>query len=404
MVEHRFAVPLHPGSDRTIELFAREVRAPAAADDDRPYLLMLNGGPGQPAARPDVLDGWLPRALRGFHVVLLDQRGTGLSSPVTARSLAAVAPGDAAAQAEHLAHFRADAIVRDAEAIRPAFTGGAPWSILGQSFGGFCALTYLSFAPEGVREAFITGGLPPLTRPADDVYRGTFSRLDTRLAAYFTRYPDDRAAWERVLAALEAEPVAMPRGGTLSARRLRTIGLGIGMEPGFERLHYLIEQAWDGEALSATFLEAVEQQLSFTRYPLYAVLHEAVYAQGEATRWAAQRILDAHHAPPLLLGEMIFPWMFEDEPSLRPFAEVAELLAQRAEWPRLYDPAQLAANEVPAVAAVYLDDMYVDADLSRETASAVGGLRVWLTNEAQHDGLHRGPVLDRLLAMRRGER
>ena len=77
-----------------------------------------------------------------------------------------------AEQAEYLTHFRADAIVRDAEHIRRAL-GVERWSVLGQSFGGFCVTTYLSFAPEGLREAFITGGLPVLGRPADEVYQRT---------------------------------------------------------------------------------------------------------------------------------------------------------------------------------------------------------------------------------------
>lgn len=61
---------------------------------------------------------------------------------------------------------RADSIVRDAELIRravvpPAGPSGGRWSILGQSFGGFCCATYLSLAPEGLVEALITGGIPP---------------------------------------------------------------------------------------------------------------------------------------------------------------------------------------------------------------------------------------------------
>jgi alpha/beta hydrolase fold len=58
-----------------------------------------------------------------------------------------------------LTHFRADSIVLDAELIRRELAGDRPWSVLGQSFGGFCTVTYLSFAPHGIREAFITGGL-----------------------------------------------------------------------------------------------------------------------------------------------------------------------------------------------------------------------------------------------------
>jgi pimeloyl-ACP methyl ester carboxylesterase len=132
--EHELDVPLDhdaPGGPR-ITVFAREV----AADDglDRPLLLFLQGGPGNESPRPTRLPdspGWLGRALEDFRVLLLDQRGTGRSSPVG--RLEGMTP---AAQAGHLACFRADAIVRDAEALR-AHLGSPPWSVLGQSFGGF---------------------------------------------------------------------------------------------------------------------------------------------------------------------------------------------------------------------------------------------------------------------------
>ncbi len=105
-------------------------------------------------------------------MLLLDQRGTGRSTPV-----GSVIPGDTPeAQAEYLTHFRADSIVRDAELIRREL-GVDRWSVLGQSFGGFTSMTYLSIAPEGLREAFITGGLSPIGRPVDDIYGATYRRL-----------------------------------------------------------------------------------------------------------------------------------------------------------------------------------------------------------------------------------
>lgn len=78
----------------------------------------------------------------------MDQRGTGLSTPVTAGTL--VRKGNAVKQADYLTHFRADNIVRDCEAIRKCLTTEYPeekkkWSVMGQSYGGFCSLTYLSF-------------------------------------------------------------------------------------------------------------------------------------------------------------------------------------------------------------------------------------------------------------------
>ena len=93
---------------------------------------------------------------------MLDQRGTGRSSPV-----------DATAAAEQVVHYRADAVVADAEWIRREL-GIDRWSVLGQSFGGFCVTRYLSASPEGLREAFITGGLPAFETPVDAVYATTF--------------------------------------------------------------------------------------------------------------------------------------------------------------------------------------------------------------------------------------
>ena len=79
-------------------------------------------------------------------------------------------------------------------------------------------------------------------------------------------------------------------------------------------------------------------------------------------------------------------------------------LAARDDWPPLYHPARLAASTVPAAAAVYFEDMYVPTELSLPTARAIRGLRPWVTNEYQHDGLRvsGGPVLGRLIALARG--
>jgi hypothetical protein len=82
--------------------------------------------------------------------------------------------------------------------------------------------------------------------------------------------------------------------------------------------------------------------------------------------------------------------------------DVAELLAQDERWPVLYDPAQLARNTVPGAAAIYAEDMYVPRALSEQTAAAIAGLKVWLTNEFEHNGLRSSDrVFERLLALRR---
>jgi hypothetical protein len=137
---------------------------------------------------------------------------------------------------------------------------------------------------------------------------------------------------------------------------------------------------------------------------VYAVLHEASWADGGTTRWAAQRLLpDDLAAPGGFTGEHVFPWMFTDVAGLAPLREAAGLLAER-EWPRLYDEDALRACEVPAAAAVYAEDMYVERALSEETAALVRGLRPWVTNELEHNGLRAdgARVLGRLLDLTRG--
>ncbi|MFG1999681.1 alpha/beta fold hydrolase [Spirillospora sp. NPDC048911] len=419
LTDHRFAVPLDhadPGGPR-IEVFAREVAAAGKADrTDLPWLLFLQGGPGNGSPRPVGRESWLDRALDDYRVLLLDQRGTGRSTPAHRRSLARI--GDAAAQARYLACFRADSIVLDAELIRRELIGNAPWSVLGQSFGGFCATTYLSFAPEGLREVFITGGLPGLDATADDVYRATYPRVAVKNREYFERYPGDVEHVARIADHLRDHDERLPGGGRLTVEAFQSLGLMLGAGSGGHRLHYLLEDAFDdtagagGPELTDTFLAQVERHLSFTTAPLYALLHEAVYAQGEgsATRWAAERVraefpeFGPGERPLLFTGEMIYPWMFENDPSLRPLRETADLLAERGSWPVLYDAARLRGNDVPVAAAVYHDDMYVDHGLSMETAGTIRGLRAWVTSEYEHDGLRAGGrhVPDRLISMIRG--
>jgi pimeloyl-ACP methyl ester carboxylesterase len=391
LTEHELSVPLDhddPDGER-ITVFAREVADPDGLD--RPFLVFLQGGPGYEAPRPTRMPGdpgWLDRALTEFRVLMLDQRGTGRSTPV------------GVADADRLAHFRADAIVRDAELIR-AELGVDRWSVLGQSFGGLCATTYLSLAPEGLREVLITGGVPALGAAIDDVYRATYATTLERSRRYYERYPADRDRVLRLREQLEAHAVRLPGGDRLSARRLRQAGHMLGMSDGAERLHYLLELPADSPA----FLHDMEAATAFARNPLYAVVHEACWADGGATRWAAERLLpsDYEDEPELFTGEHIYPWMFEEYGALAPLREAAEALAER-EWPRLYDADRLAASEVPAAAAIYAEDMYVPREHSEATAARIRSLRPWVTNEYQHNGLRvEGErILGRLLDLARG--
>lgn len=421
LTDRRFTVPLDHDdpAGETIRLYGREVVASDTSRQDLPWLVYLQGGPGFGANRFVGRQAWLGRALKEYRVLLLDQRGTGHSTPANRQTLPL--RGGPAEQADYLARFRADSIVRDCEAIRPQVTGGDPWTVLGQSFGGFCTVTYLSSAPEGLAAAVLTGGLPSLHAHADDVYRAAYPRIERKTAAHYARYPQDVERARRIADHLLQHEVVLPNGYRLTAEAFQSLGILLGGADGSHRLHFLLEDAFvrtpGGRELSDAFQEETQSLLSYAGHPLYALVHEAIYGQdGRPTDWSAERVRAefpqfdaaktlAGDGPVLFTGESVHPWMFDCDPALRPLRETAHLLAARTDWQPLYDPARLAANEVPVAAAVYHDDMYVDAAQSLETARAVRGLRTWVTDEFEHDGVRAGGprVLDRLLALTRDE-
>lgn len=423
VTDHVVDVPLRwdardtaPAADPgpTLQVLAREVVDVRREKDDLPLLLFLQGGPGGKSPRPLPGQGWLSRAVRTHRVVLLDQRGTGRSTRMDASRVAEI--GDPALVAEHLRHHRADAIVADAEHVRDVVYGGRRWETLGQSYGGFVTLTYLSRAPQGLAACYVTGGLAGVEADAAEVYRRLYPRVARRNARHVHTFPGDRALLDALADRCAAEDVRLPGGDRLTVQRLQSLGMDLGFSDASEQLHWLLDEAWrDGPAaapdgvLAPSFLAAVEQRTSYADNPLYVVMHESIYGQGSSTgqgptSWAAERERPPAFVPtarPLMLtGEMTYPWMLEDIGALRPFRAATEVLAATDGWGPLYDLDALRANEVPVAALAYHDDMYVDVDLSLGTADRLGNAEVWVTNEYEHDGLRRtgGAVLDRLVA------
>lgn len=384
-----------------IRVFAREVVDSVRRNDDLPLIVFLQGGPGGKGPRPLGKDGWIASATKRFRVILPDQRGTGRSTPVSAAQFDAMSAEDGA---QYLSMLRADSIVRDFEAIRHEHFGGRKWWTLGQSYGGFLTLQYLSHFAEAVTASAITGGIPALEPDPAVVYAHTFPRIAEKNRLFRERHPHLTARIDRVADLLQKQDVRLPGGDRLTVRRLQTLGLDFGMKPGFDRVHWIFDEAFSDEAetvLSDVFLATVEAETSFATNPLFIALQEAIYGPGPSA-WAAQverekrPEFDESARPLNFTGETVFPWMFEEISTLRSYEGAVKLLATKLSPIDTYDQVQLAANDVPIEAAVYYDDMYVDAQLSLDTVSKIRGAHAWVTNEFEHDGLRLGNVAERL--------
>ncbi|NQZ60101.1 MAG: alpha/beta fold hydrolase [Lentisphaeraceae bacterium] len=392
--DHKFTVPLNYKNPQgaAIEVFGREVVDADRDKDKLPWLIFFQGGPGFPSPRVTGKDGWLGEALKNYRIFLLDQRGTGLSTPI--ENLAHFSSPQE--QADYLSNFRVDNIINDSEFIRQELNI-KQWTALGQSYGGFCIMRYLSVAPESIKEAFITGGVPSIERHIDDVYRETYKFCKNKSREYFAHYPEDAELLKRIARHLNENDVYLPCGEKLSFRRLQNIGASLGFAAGFDRIHYLIEDAFiqgpDGEELSFNFLRNMENYFAFNTNPIFGVLHEAIYTENYAANWSAERVRELYpefeqfEDEFLFTGEMIGPWMFDEYNTLKEMKDAAEILAQKSDWPAIYDLEKLAQNTVPVACAVYYNDMFVNQQYSMETINSVPAMKAWVTSEYEHCGL-----------------
>ena len=311
--------------------------------------------------------------------------------------------------------------MRDFEYLRLVGFGGKPWVTLGQSYGGFLTLSYLSLFPEGIAASFTCGGIPHVPASASEVYAHTFPRMAAKTQQYYDRYPADVDRVAALADALEAQKPVLPDGSPMTVERLQLMGSDFGMKPNFERMHWIIDHAFvDGDgtltcgaSVSDSFLMRAFERTNTRTNPLYWTLQEFIYADGDTMPigWAAAEE-KAHRAefdtlarPLMFTGEAMFPWMFEQMPELKPFKPAMDLLMEDTSWDKIYDPQRLACNEVPLQAAVYFDDMYVDSGLQLDTLSRVGNSHAWVTNEFEHDGLHGSVVFKHLFdeALNRGD-
>ncbi|MFM2626881.1 alpha/beta fold hydrolase [Vibrio chagasii] len=408
--QHYFELPLdyQAKGGQQIQVFAREVVDLAKDSQELPWLIYFQGGPGFPSPRVSGESGWMKRALQNYRVLLLDQRGTGNSTVISHETLAHLSPEQ---QAEYLTHFRADNIVRDAEAIREQF-GVKQWSTIGQSFGGFCTLSYLSLFPKSLQRCYVTGGIPSIEREADDVYRATYKRVEDKNRAFFAQFPQAQVMCREISDYLLNNEVKLPNGQVFTVEQFQLIGINLGAGEANLPMYFTLESAFvevNGKKhLSYSFLNQMQQEQGYLTNPIYAILHESIYCQGTASNWSAHRVREQYPhfnyqsgSEFWFTGEMVYPWMFDQLETLKPLREAANILAEKSDWGTLYNAAQLSKNTVPMACAVYADDMYVELDYSRETLANIPNSKAWITNEYEHNGLRADGerIVDKLMTM-----
>jgi pimeloyl-ACP methyl ester carboxylesterase len=456
-------------TDKSPQQRATDYVERAALQNADDVALYLQGGPGMGAPTPIVSLGlkegssWAAKALDKFsRIVLMDQRGTGKSTPATKQTLERRFPDlflldaeqDAANKSmedfasshpeqadrvkaavvettDYLSQLRADNIVQDAEEIRDALLLPSkddeprPFGCaLGQSFGGFCMLTYLSQVDHPPKVCLLTGGIPPMLTPTYDAYSSLLGKVRERSLRFYEQYPGDIAVVKMIVQRLLEDPPVLPSGGRLTARRFLQLGLALGGSPSsFASMHALFSSAFvhttrNDESLvfSRAFLKEVDSASEFDDNPLFFWLHESIYGDGPAnspTNWASHRAyedlvktpsdfdykltsaMNSDKRPTIFFGEMVFPWMPQDYAELSGvgLSAVAEALAAKT-WGPLYDADQmrkvLSDGTSKAAAAVYHGDMYVDFDSCMKVTARGGPLekcKVWVTNDYQHSGL-----------------
>ncbi|PBP19257.1 alpha/beta-hydrolase [Diplocarpon rosae] len=437
-------------NEKPITVISEEERRKKA---QKPWFVYLQGGPGFQCAPPQNSPITKIVIEKGYQMLYLDQRGTGLSTPISAATLAL--QGDIQRQADYLKLFRADSIVKDCEAIRKTLTEDYPtelkkwhaminlimWSLadrLEQSSmaeddkfsilpllrGDLTWHSYLSKFPHGLREAFTAGGLAPIGQSPEQVYQATFKKVVERNKAYYKKYPEDVDTVHGLAFHIKSKQgLKLPSGGVLTVRGLLTLGRAFGAHGGLDLVHDLVlRMKTDLEQfqfVTRPTLSALESALSFDDNVLYAVLHEAIYCENEASNWAAERVgktlreyqwlsqspqlpSAVRESPLYFSGEMIYSFLFDIFPELEKLGPVADIIAKYPAWPELYDKWQLARNEVPLYAATYVDDMYVDFELAQETARLVNNCKQYITNTMYHDAVRNrtDEVMKELFALR----
>ena len=196
-----FSVPEDPArpNGRRLNLRLALIRSDAPAAD-RDVVVYLAGGPGQSA-----IDSWPQMAAalsplrKHHHILLLDQRGTGGSNPLTckvegSKGLLGGVPGlekireqtrECLHEVEAVSdprYYTTTAAVHDLEAVRQAL-GAPPFDLVGVSYGTRVAQQYLTHYPQAVRSVVLDSVMPNPRVLGEDFARNLESALKAQFSA-----------------------------------------------------------------------------------------------------------------------------------------------------------------------------------------------------------------------------
>lgn len=203
-------------------------------------LFILAGGPGQAASAIADFAAQLSEIRATRDIVLVDQRGTGRSSPLDCQAfapqhdLAAALAADVLEQARacaaelkahgvDAAQYTTTAFVADLEDVRRAL-GYAQVNLWGGSYGTRVAQAWLRSHPDVIRSVILDGVAPPRMIVSADIWSTRQKVLDNLIAACAQSLPCAQATPDvaGALARLQQDlgpdgrlaPVALPRSGT----------------------------------------------------------------------------------------------------------------------------------------------------------------------------------------------
>ena len=247
--EHYFQVPLdHFGADparRRPSRFRPRIRLRRSTATTHAAgchgCCTCRAGPAGAATASPSLGGWSKAAAKDFRILMLDQRGTGLSSPVDRNTLPL--RGDAPEQADYLTHFRADSIVADAEPIRRALGAGRGPSTARATAVSAPSATFRS-PPRGCARSSSPAAWPRwrVRRTGSTGRPSSGSRPAT---------PNTSAGIPRTGPPSPGSPGTcgnaeeyLPDGGRLTVERFQMVGLLPGRNTRVDALHHLLEDAF----------------------------------------------------------------------------------------------------------------------------------------------------------------